>query len=462
MASRGKNIISRKRKFPSLSIFSDLKPYHGHVFSPASRAYFAYLEGKLDDGALNQRECGKFFPQLTGGLRDSFAPDDDANFKPPADGKIASAEQPTGQFLDEPGTHWKKHEVRSGDLLDISWGYSYAHKTRRFNYFITKADWNPAQKLSRAQFEEKPFYVDLYPYTPHWAYEDELMPPKPTEHAVPLPEREGYHVLLAVWEVANTGNAFYQVIDLDFIPQDAGDKPTPPAGFAAGEIRYNAVELTWQASTGPHPISYYVITRNGEDEVRVYHPYVSWIDTDVIPLTEYSYFIYAVDTEGGYSSPSPAVIVTTPSEDGDYTPPSAPSNLHSMNVAATSVTLMWGSSSGPRPLARYVLDRNGVETALPATGTTHVDKGLTPETTYRYTLYAEDIDGRRSPASNAHEVTTAASGGGDYPAWALKTSYSVGDKVSHVGKNWEAIQSHIAHVPEWAPGIAETLWKEID
>ncbi|WP_260334510.1 lytic polysaccharide monooxygenase [Streptomyces beigongshangae] len=32
-----------------------------------------------------------------------------------------------------------------------------------------------------------------------------------------LPERRaGHHVLLAVWEVADTGHAFYQVIDLQF------------------------------------------------------------------------------------------------------------------------------------------------------------------------------------------------------------------------------------------------------
>jgi chitin-binding protein len=463
MAKRGTNIISRRKKLTPLTLFSDNTPYHGHVFEPASRAYFAYLEGKLDVGALNQRECGKLFPQRESGLRDSYAPDDDANFKPPADGKIASAEQATGQFLDEPGTHWKKHEVRSGDLLDISWGYSTAHKTRRFNYFITKPGWDPSQKLSRAQFEEKPFFVDLYPYTPHWAYEAELMPPIPTVHTLTLPERDGYHVLLAVWEVANTGNAFYQVIDLDFIPRDVGDGPSAPTEFAAGEVKYNSVELAWNHSTGPNPISHYVIARNGIDEVRVYEPYTEWVDTNVAPLTTYHYFIYAVDNAGRASSPSPDVVVTTPSEEGEYAPPPAPTGLHSMNVTSNSAMLMWGGSSGARPLARYILSRNGQEINLPADATSYTDQGLKPETTYRYTVYAEDIDGRRSPASNEHVVNTPAQGGGDYPAWELGTSYTAGvSRVSHIGKNWEAIQSHIAHVPEWAPGIAETLWKEIN
>ncbi|WP_321158336.1 lytic polysaccharide monooxygenase, partial [Providencia stuartii] len=28
-------------------------------------------------------------------------------------------------------------------------------------------------------------------------------------------DREGYHVILAIWDVADTNNAFYQVIDVN-------------------------------------------------------------------------------------------------------------------------------------------------------------------------------------------------------------------------------------------------------
>lgn len=35
-------------------------------------------------------------------------------------------------------------------------------------------------------------------------------------HTIKLPERSGYHVILGVWEVADTGHAFYQVIDVNF------------------------------------------------------------------------------------------------------------------------------------------------------------------------------------------------------------------------------------------------------
>ncbi len=30
-------------------------------------------------------------------------------------------------------------------------------------------------------------------------------------------DRSGYHLILAVWEIADTGNAFYQVIDVNLV-----------------------------------------------------------------------------------------------------------------------------------------------------------------------------------------------------------------------------------------------------
>lgn len=153
---------------------------HGHVFSPPSRAYYAFLDGKLDEGAMNQRECGKFFPHTEAGLQDPIARDDVVNFAPPPDGKIASANQATGEFLDEAGRQWKKNNVDGSKPLEVSWHYSAAHVTRRWNYFITKADWDPDQVLTREQFEPDPIYQDEHLQQPYWSFGDELTPESPT------------------------------------------------------------------------------------------------------------------------------------------------------------------------------------------------------------------------------------------------------------------------------------------
>lgn len=82
---------------------------------------------------------------------------------------------------------------------------------------ITKPGWNHREPLARAHFEAEPIKTYLNEYQPHWGPESgQLIPPIKHIHQVTLPTREGYHILLALWEVANTENCFYQVIDLHF------------------------------------------------------------------------------------------------------------------------------------------------------------------------------------------------------------------------------------------------------
>lgn len=197
-----------------------IAPAHGRVFSPKSRAQFLYEEGELDFGQLNELEGGKLFPATRSGLADPLAPDDVTNATPPADGEIASGGHTTDERarLDDAGTHWRKHAVKSGQMLEVTWGYSMPHKTRRWTYWLTQSGWNPHRQLARDQFEADPLGIWLNEYRPYWGSdaEQELVPRNITRHELRLPQRNGYHVLLAVWDVADTGNAFYQVIDLMF------------------------------------------------------------------------------------------------------------------------------------------------------------------------------------------------------------------------------------------------------
>ncbi|MEV7007063.1 lytic polysaccharide monooxygenase auxiliary activity family 9 protein [Streptosporangium sp. NPDC051022] len=185
------------------------QPRHGGVSSPPSRANI-YLPEWQAAGL----EAGKFFPALNPGLSDPFAPDDVPNVTPPADGRIASAGHDFAAQLDETRADWDKHPARVGEVLEVVWNFEVPHKTRRFNYFLTVDGWNPDKPLARAQFGSRPIATYQNNEQPFWDHD--LMPADPTVHRVSLPEdRRGYHVLLAVWEVADTGNAFYQVIDLD-------------------------------------------------------------------------------------------------------------------------------------------------------------------------------------------------------------------------------------------------------
>lgn len=444
------NLISRGRA-----------PRHGHVFSPPSRAYQEWLAGNLDLGALNQRESGKFFPQTSGGLKDPDAPDDVVSAPPPPDGKIASANQETGKQLDEPRLDWVKHDVKGGEVLDVSWTFAAAHSSRRWSYFITKVDWDPTKVLSRDQFEPEPFFTVLWNFQPFWQYPDELKPPSPTTHAVPLPHREGYHVLLAVWDVADTANAFYHVIDLNFVESGGGgERPTTPQGLTASEVTDRRVVLKWNSSSGPAPIAVYRIIRDGTTSVDIDAGELTWTDNSVSPETVYSYQIVAIDTLGNESLPSTAIEVRTLAEGGEGTPPTAPTNLRSVQKTATSVSMAWNASVGSSAIVNYIVYRDGNEVARVAgSRTDYTDSGLTPKTDYRYFVAALDADQRLSVPSNVLSVQTSEDGG-EFPSWELSTFYSADERVSHKGKNWRSLQSHTAAREDWAPGeaAADPLW----
>jgi predicted carbohydrate-binding protein with CBM5 and CBM33 domain len=192
---------------------SQAAPRHGWVGQPPSRAALLFN----DDYPSNALEAGKFFPATQKGLTDPLQPSDVPSDTPPPDGKIASAGYAQGGApqLDQV-RDWPKVDLKAGAQLQVVWNFTMAHKTRRYNYFVTKNGWDPAQPLSRAQFEAEPF-ATLEPNgsTPYW--ELPTPPPhEPVQHTITLPQRTGYHVILAVWEVADTGAAFYQVIDVNF------------------------------------------------------------------------------------------------------------------------------------------------------------------------------------------------------------------------------------------------------
>lgn len=439
-------------------------PRHGHVFQPASRAYFAWLDARLDPGALNQLESGKFFPAIEAGLRDPLAPTDETNNRPPADGQIASGGNAAALFLDEPRTDWKKHVVKAGTTFPVSWDYSARHVTRRWKYFMTRTDWQPDKPLSRSQFEELPFYQVELAEQPHWLYTEALMPPKPTEHELILPIRTGYHVLLAIWEVANTGNAFYQILDLDFIDDDDGNPVTPPGSprnLRLDTVDENGVSFSWIAATaGSWPIAHHKLYRDGVVIALIEAGENQYMDRSVLPAIRYSYSVTGVDAKGNESKPSPTLSVVTSSSSGsEGNPPTAPIDLHSTEITPYSVTLTWLPSVGSNGVSHYIIYRDGIEIGrTSAPDLVFIDSGLVPSTRYRYFVAALDYTGKLSVPGNVLAATTSSQNSdGEDPEWAVNSVYNVGDKVIYKGKIYICLQRHTSQY-DWAPEGTLSLW----
>jgi len=91
----------------------------------------------------------------------------------------------------------------------------------------------------------------------------------------------------------------------------------------------------------------------------------------------------------------------------DVVPPSNPSNLISTGKSSVSVDLSWTASTDDVGLVGYFIYVNGVYNT--STTNTYITIGnLTPSTTYSFKVYAKDVVGNLSGASNEISVTTSA------------------------------------------------------
>lgn len=177
---------------------------HGYVEKPISRAY----QGELDS-RKNWHAALEKYGEIITEPQSLEAPKGFPNGGP-ADGKIASADGAKGFELDkQTATIWTKQNLSTGPTK-FTWSYTAAHKTAKWHYYITKNNWNPNKPLSRDEFQ---FIGEV---DGHGKDADTNL-----THTITIPsDHLGYHVILAVWDVNDTSNAFYNVIDANIQPRN--------------------------------------------------------------------------------------------------------------------------------------------------------------------------------------------------------------------------------------------------
>ncbi|MDV5225444.1 lytic polysaccharide monooxygenase [Providencia rettgeri] len=179
---------------------------HGYVRLPESRSYQCSVNSY--DGTTktptnpNCKDGGLYEPQ-------SIETQKGFPESGPPDGKIASGGIERFSDLDEQNpTRWHKIDMKTGKNT-FTWFLTMQHSSANWRFFITKNGWDQSAPLTRATFELTPFCR---------RDDNGTMPPLRTdiEFSCDIPtDREGYHVILATWDVADTQNAFYQVIDVN-------------------------------------------------------------------------------------------------------------------------------------------------------------------------------------------------------------------------------------------------------
>jgi len=168
---------------------------HGFSTDPTSRQALC-ADGKVTDcGAIQHEpqsvEGPKGFPEAG-----------------PEDGAICSGGNESFKELDDPRNgEWPTTKLNAGEKYTFSWSLTAMHSTTDFQYFITKDGYDPGQPLTRDDLEAKPFLtvpMDGKQPPAEWSAEGEIPDGK-----------SGKHVILGVWNIADTANAFYSCSDVE-------------------------------------------------------------------------------------------------------------------------------------------------------------------------------------------------------------------------------------------------------
>lgn len=416
-------------------LIADKASAHGYIDGPASRGYLCQTGQNTNCGAIQYEpqslEAPKGFPAAG-----------------PADGKIASAGGAFPELDQQSATRWTKVNMSAGTNT-FHWTLTANHATTSWKYYITKENWNPNAALTRDSFDLTPFCSVSY---------DGTQPPKSYSDTCNVPQRSGYHVILAVWEIADTPNAFYNVIDVNFSGTNPGDNqpPTAPVSLTASNVTANTVKLSWGASSDNVGVTGYNVYNGSTLVGSVPGSTLSYTVTGLTPDTSYTFNVKAVDAAGNQSSAS-SVTVKTGQAAADKEAPTAPGNLHVMGTpTASSVDLMWSASTDNVGVTGYrVYQGTNLVATVSGSTTDYKVTGLNASTSYTFTVYAVDAAGNVSAASNSVQATTAAA-----PAaqpWTVGVSYASGDLVSYNGSVYECLQPHTSLVG-WEPTNVAALW----
>ncbi|WP_435059606.1 NPCBM/NEW2 domain-containing protein [Streptomyces sp. bgisy060] len=104
-----------------------------------------------------------------------------------------------------------------------------------------------------------------------------------------------------------------------------------------------------------------------------------------------------------------SVTATAGTSGGDVTAPTAPTGLTASNVTTNSVDLDWTASTDDVGVTGYNIYRGGTLVGT-STGTAFTATGLSPSTSYTFTVKAVDAAQNYSPASDGVAVATVSGG----------------------------------------------------
>ena len=129
-------------------------------------------------------------------------------------------------------------------------------------------------------------------------------------------------------------------------------------------------------------------------------------------------------------------------QQGDSTPPSVPTNVRATGQSSSSIKVTWTASTDNVGVTGYKVFRNGVQVVATAS-TSYTDTGLSPSTTYSYTVSAYDAVGNNSAQSSPS--ATARTYSGDTEAPSVPTNVvAIALSTTSIRVTWTASTDNVA------------------
>jgi chitodextrinase len=205
--------------------------------------------------------------------------------------------------------------------------------------------------------------------------------------------------------IAGSNHIFYDVSNTNFtITAGTAETtpPSPPTLTASGNTSTSTV-LSWSGAFDNVAVTSYDVYQGavliGNTSATTYTV------TGLVAATSYTFTVRAKDADGNVSIPSNAVMITTNAP--DTTPPSPPT-LTASGTTSSATNLSWSGATDNIAVTGYNVYQDGLLIGSTTLATTYNVIGLSPSSTFAFTVRAKDAAGNLSINSNTINITTDA------------------------------------------------------
>ncbi|WP_425464938.1 glycosyl hydrolase family 18 protein [Paenibacillus dokdonensis] len=244
------------------------------------------------------------------------------------------------------------------------------------------------------------------------------------------------HTSLVGWEPPSAPTLW----QLQSAPPQDTQAPTAPTNLAVSAQTASSVTLTWTASTDNLGVSGYDVYQGSSLVGNV--TATTYTVTGLTPSASYSFTVKVKDASGNVSPASNVATATLGA--ADTSPPTAPGNLAIAAKTATSATLTWTASTDNVSVTGYdVYQGSALAASVNGSTISAVISGLTPNTSYIFTVKAKDGAGNVSAASSAATVTTDVLSTDTTPPTAPANLAASGKTQTSVTLSWTASTDNV-------------------